>query len=106
MKNIQEFDGFLNESDSNFDFGQAISSLENAKMNLEEAAFEIKNALSELKKFPYSASTYERLRGYILGNLEPLISSDHGWMTKSVNIDDIIEEVKEMQDEDYEEDEM
>ncbi len=41
------------------------------------------------------SGTAERLKSYIIGHLEPMISSDHGWMTRSVSIDEIIDELKE-----------
>jgi hypothetical protein len=103
MQNLKEFEGFVNESE--FDFSQPISSLESAKMKMEEAVDDIKMALSQLRSFPYSSSTYERLRSYILGNLEPLISEDHGWMTRSVNIQEIIDEIREMGEEEMGEEE-
>jgi hypothetical protein len=45
------------------------------------------------------------LRSYILGNLEPLISEDHGWMSRSVNIQEIIDEIREMGEEEMGEEE-
>ena len=37
----------------------------------------------------------ERIRAYILGHLEPLISNDHDWLTHSVSLEDIIKEIME-----------
>ena len=43
----------------------------------------------------------DRIRSYILGHLEPLIGNEHDWLGRSVSLEDIIEEIKEDDIEEY-----
>jgi len=39
--------------------------------------------------------TADRLRSYIISHLETLIDSDHEWLDRSLNLQNIIEELQE-----------
>lgn len=72
-------------------YSEAIELLEQAQDSMREAAGHIQDAMGVID----NSTTRERLRGYILGHLEPLIDREHDWLTRSTSLQDIIREVQE-----------
>jgi hypothetical protein len=103
MKNIKKYEdltgsGSINESVNEMldaaKVNDCVELLYEAQSQMEDALQSLKSVYRHLQGTELS-STAERLRSYIIGHLEPMISSDHGWMTRAVSIDEIIEELKE-----------
>lgn len=100
MKNIKiyeevvSFKTIVNESMDQATTQECIELLEDAKSQMDDALNNLKSVYRMLQGTELSTAA-ERLKGYIIGHLEPMISSDHGWMTRSVSIDDIIEDIQE-----------
>lgn len=83
---------------------ESIDQLRQAQDLMRDAAAIIRQVTRELQNTPHSISG-KRLRSYISGHLEVLIDSDHDWIGRSINIEDIIEELEEFADESLEEEE-
>ena len=100
MKNIKvynEIAGASNPVNESIDFEKiqnCVEMLEDAKSQMDDALINLKSVYRTLQGTELS-TTAERLKGYIIGHLEPMISSDHGWMTKSVSIEEIIRDLEE-----------
>lgn len=100
MKNIKAYDELSNDSRTinesiNLDKVQeCVELLGDAKSQMDDALSNLKSVYRMLQGTELS-TTAERLKGYIIGHLEPMISSDHGWMTKSVSIEEIIRDLEE-----------
>ncbi len=103
MKNIKKYEDLTGSESVNESVNEMLDA---AKVNdsvelLYEAQSQMEDALQNLQRVYRSlqgtelSSTAERLKSYIIGHLEPMISSDHGWMTRDISIDEIIEELKE-----------
>ena len=69
----------------------AIGELREAQDHLRSASQSARGAMRLLRNY---GSISERIRGYILGHIEPLIDSESEWMTKSINIEEIIEDLE------------
>jgi hypothetical protein len=100
MKNLKKYED-LSKSDSKIFEGvdqanveSCIDLLSEAKEKMEEALYNLKTAYRNLERTELS-TTAQRLRSYIIGNLEPMITSDHEWMTRAISIEDIIKELEE-----------
>jgi hypothetical protein len=103
MKNIKKYDdlasveitnGSVNEMLDASKVSDCVELLYEAQTQMEDALENLQGVYRHLQGTELS-STAERLRSYIIGHLEPMISSDHGWMTRAVSIEEIIEELKE-----------
>ncbi len=99
MKNLKKFGELepakpANESINTSTVSDCIELLEEAKSQMEDALQNLQGVYRHLQGTELSG-TAERLKSYIIGHLEPMISSDHGWMTRAVSIDEIIDELKE-----------
>ncbi len=99
MKNIKKYEDLAtskitNESINTSNVNDCIELLEEAKSQMEDALQNLQGVYRLLQGTELSG-TAERLKSYIIGHLEPMISSDHGWMTRAVSIDEIIDELKE-----------
>jgi len=100
MKNIKGYEEIagsgstLNESMDLNKVQECVELLEDAKSQMDDALNNLKSVYRMLQGTELS-TTAERLKGYIIGHLEPMISSDHGWMTRSVSIDEIIKDLEE-----------
>jgi hypothetical protein len=103
MKNIKNYESLtrspeinshINEGLNQTSVNDCIELLYEAQSQMDDALQNIQGAYRLLQGTELS-STAERLRSYIIGHLEPMISSDHGWMTREVSIGEIIEELKE-----------
>ena len=96
MKNIKNYNNHINESlmdDSRID--DCIEMLQEAQISLDDALNQIKGVYNMLRSADNCSQVAERMRSYIIGHLEPLIYSDHEWMTRSLSIEGIIEELEE-----------
>ncbi len=96
MKNLKPYQSRLNEGildDSRID--DCIEMLQEAQLSLDDALNQIKGVYSMLRSSENCSQVAERMRSYIIGHLEPLISSDHEWMTRSLSIEGVIEELEE-----------
>jgi hypothetical protein len=71
-----------------------IDLLSEAREKMDEALYTLKTVYKKLERTEMS-TTAQRLRSYIIGNLEPMITSDHEWMTRAISLDDIIRELEE-----------
>jgi hypothetical protein len=80
-----------------------IQKLRQAQELMREAAGLLQEVTWDLNKQEGMSTTSQRLRGYIIGHLEPLIDSEHGWMGKSLNLENIIEEIEYLGEEPEEE---
>jgi len=96
MKNIKKYEDVsrINESINLDEIQECIELLEESKSQMDDALSNLKSVYRMLQGTELS-TTAERLKGYIIGHLEPMISSDHGWMTRAVSIDDIIKDLDE-----------
>ena len=100
MKNIKKYEDIsvknfrVNESINLDKVQECIEMLEEAKSQMDDALSNL-NSVYRMLQGTELSTTGERLKGYIIGHLEPMISSDHGWMTRSVSIDDIIKDLEE-----------
>ena len=103
MKNIKKYDdlasveitnGSVNEMLDASKVSDCVELLYEAQTQMEDALENLQGVYRHLQGTELS-STAERLRSYIIGHLEPMISSDHGWMTRAVSIEEIIQELKE-----------
>jgi hypothetical protein len=100
MKNIKAYDELssgssgINESIDLDKVQECIELLEDAKSQMDDALANL-NSVYRMLQGTELSTTAERLKGYIIGHLEPMISSDHGWMTRSVSIDEIIKDLEE-----------
>lgn len=83
---------------------ESIDQLRQAQDLMRDAAAIIRQVTRELQNTPHRLSG-ERLRSYISGHLEVLIDRDHDWLDRSINIENIIEELEEFADESLEEEE-
>jgi hypothetical protein len=103
MKNIKKYEDLAGSEIINKSVNEMLDA---SKVNdcmdlLYEAQSQMGDALQNLQgvyrllQGTELSGTAERLKSYIIGHLEPMISSDHGWMTRAVSIDEIIQELKE-----------
>jgi hypothetical protein len=103
MKNIKKYEDLAGSESINKSVNEMLDA---SKVNdcmdlLYEAQSQMEDALQNLQgvyrllQGTELSGTAERLKSYIIGHLEPMISSDHGWMTRAVSIDEIIQELKE-----------
>jgi hypothetical protein len=75
---------------------EIIRQLEEAQDSMREAKNKLNTAHRAMEQSSViSSSTAGQLRLYVLGNFEPLIDSDHSWLSDSVNVEKIIEYVKD-----------
>lgn len=84
----------INESIDLDKIQECVELLEDAKSQMVDALSNLNSVYKMLQATDLS-TTAERLKGYIIGNLEPMISSDHGWMTRSVSVEEIIKDLEE-----------
>ncbi len=100
MKNIKKYEEIsgsnplISEGINQPNIDSCIDLLEEAKEKMDEALYNLKTVYRNLDRTELS-TTAQRLRSYIIGNLEPMITSDHEWMTRAISIDDIIKELEE-----------
>jgi hypothetical protein len=100
MKNIKAYEEVSNDSsrmNESIDLDkvqECIELLGDAKSQMDDALANL-NSVYRMLQGTELSTTAERLKGYIIGHLEPMISSDHGWMTRSVSIDEIIKDLEE-----------
>jgi hypothetical protein len=103
MKNIKKYEdlagaksinGSVNEMLDASKVSDCVELLYEAQSQMEDALQNLQGVYRLLQGTELSG-TAERLKSYIIGHLEPMISSDHGWMTRAVSIDEIIQELKE-----------
>jgi hypothetical protein len=103
MKNIKKYDdlasveitnGSVNEMLDASKVSDCVELLYEAQSQMDDALQNLQGVYRLLQGTELS-STAERLKSYIIGHLEPMISSDHGWMTRAVSIEEIIQELKE-----------
>lgn len=100
MKNIKAYEEIsgessrINESIDLDKVQECIELLEDAKSQMDDALRNL-NSVYRMLQGTELSTTAERLKGYIIGHLEPMISSDHGWMTRSVSVDEIIKDLEE-----------
>ena len=96
MRNIKPYNSPINESImDNYKIDDCIEMLQEAQISLDDALNQIKGVYSMLRSSENCSQVAERMRSYIIGHLEPLISSDHEWMTRSLSIEKVIEELEE-----------
>jgi len=99
MKNIKAYEEVsggssrINESMNLDTIQECIELLEDAKSQMDDALTNL-NSVYRMLQGTELSTTAERLKGYIIGHLEPMISSDHGWMTRSVSVDEIIKDLE------------
>ena len=99
MKNIKAYEevsggsSIINESMNLDNVQECIELLEDAKSQMDDALTNL-NSVYRMLQGTELSTTAERLKGYIIGHLEPMISSDHGWMTRSVSVDEIIKDLE------------
>ena len=103
MKNIKKYDdlasvevanGSVNEMLDASKVSDCVELLYEAQTQMEDALQNLQGVYRLLQGTELS-STAERLKSYIIGHLEPMISADHGWMTRAVSIEEIIQELEE-----------
>lgn len=103
MKNIKKYDDLtgagsikdsVNEMLDASKVSDCVELLYEAQSQMEDALQNLQRVYRNLQGTELS-STAERLKSYIIGHLEPMISSDHGWMARAVSIEEIIQELKE-----------
>ena len=100
MKNIKAYKELsggsmrINESMNLDKIQECVELLEDAKSQMDDALSNL-NSVYRMLQGTELSTTAERLKGYIIGHLEPMISSDHGWMTRSVSVDEIIKDLEE-----------
>ena len=96
MRNIKPYNSPINESImDNYKIDDCIEMLQEAQISLDDALNQIKGVYNMLRSSENCSQVAERMRSYIIGHLEPLISSDHEWMTRSLSIGKVIEELEE-----------
>jgi hypothetical protein len=96
MRNIKPYNSPINESImDNYKIDDCIEMLQEAQISLDDALNQIKGVYNMLRSSENCSQVAERMRSYIIGHLEPLISSDHEWMTRSLSIEKVIEELEE-----------
>jgi hypothetical protein len=107
MKHIKEYKSILGkiEEDNNMDTSEIMDSLNNAYEKLEEAITYMMEARSAMKANPATASIASRMDAYLIPNLKIALSQDHGYMSRGLSIEEIIEEVREAGEEDWEDEE-
>lgn len=100
MKNIKKFEDISKNQSEIFEgldqasIDTCISLLEEAREKMDDALYNLKTVYKNLERTELS-TTAQRLRSYIIGNLEPMITSDHEWMTRAISIGDIITDLEE-----------
>jgi hypothetical protein len=100
MKNIKNYEDLAKEDPKIFEsvdqanIVSCIDLLSEAREKMDEALYTLKTVYKKLERTEMS-TTAQRLRSYIIGNLEPMITSDHEWMTRAISLDDIIRELEE-----------
>lgn len=100
MKNIKRYEDLSNkepkilESLDQANIESCIDLLSEAREKMDEALYTLKTVYKKLERTEMS-TTAQRLRSYIIGNLEPMITSDHEWLTRAISLDDIIRELEE-----------
>ena len=80
-----------------------IQKLRQVQELMREAAGLLQEVTWDLNKQVGMSTTSQRLRSYIIGHLEPLIDSNHGWLTSGLNLENIIEEIEYFGEEPQEE---
>lgn len=100
MKNIKKYgelsskDLKISESLGQDNIDACIELLEEAREKMDEALYNLKTVYKKLDRTELSTIA-NRLRSYIIGNLEPMITSDHEWMTRAISVEDIIKDLEE-----------
>ena len=80
------------------DSEEVLELLRDAQEKMRDAASSIATAKRDLERLPMGVGsrTAERIYRYIQGHLEPLIDKENDWLSKSTNLQDVIDEIKEI----------
>ena len=107
MKHIKEYKSILGkiEEDNNMDTSGIIDSLSEAYEKLDEAISYLMEARSAMRSNPATASIASRMDAYLIPNLKIALSQDHGYVSRGLSIEEVMEEVREAGEEDWEDEE-
>jgi len=89
---IKKFNEYkMNEEQENIDYNEIIDEIQEVQEQLREAV----QTLNQIRRKLGNNITADRLRSYIISHLETLIDSNHDWLDRSTNLQDIIEELQD-----------
>jgi hypothetical protein len=107
MKHIKEYKAILGkiEEDNNMDTSGIMDSLNEAHEKLEEAISHLMEAKSAMRANPATASIASRMDAYLIPNLKIALSQEHGYVSRGLSIEEVMEEVREAAEGDWEDEE-
>lgn len=84
----------INEDKSSDNIDKLLKEVKELQDKMIDLKSDMRSIYSSLRKLPHGNSG-EKFYRYIIGHFEPLIDGDHEWLTKSTNLDDIIEDLED-----------
>lgn len=82
----------LNEEKSPVDIDKLIDEVKELQEKMIDIKSDMRSIYAKMRKLPHGNSA-EQFYRYIIGHFEPLINKDHEWLSKSTNIEDILDDL-------------